>query len=341
MIKIDEFAFCFFSSDVSTVIEQENELTKLSDKFLIERWYRHDRNSGKYTSFSQMVNDAIDDTDSEFMIFCNPKTKFTSTDIEFIINKLSNGYCFASVVSFGFFGFSKELIRRIGMLDERFINGEWEDDDFAIRLRHFNKAVWWEYDTTKYDSIWSTSGNLKHITLSIFNQKYEILDNTILIDNNFFSHKKISKRHRKSNSEIYNSWLSSDYNDGTGKMVNYLKNFSTKVVDYKATEKVINFNLKLERKNNFFRTDLFCDDKITLYFIFIKTINDKRQVLWSGNISSNRWKTFEVYYNDDIEIRLFIDDNQIYTNIIPIEYEDNLIFKLPKILKTYEYSQNQ
>ena len=90
MIKIDEFAFCFFSSDVSTVIEQENELTKLSDKFLIERWYRHDRNSGKYTSFSQMVNDAIDDTDSEFMIFCNPKTKFTSTDIEFIINKLSN-----------------------------------------------------------------------------------------------------------------------------------------------------------------------------------------------------------------------------------------------------------
>ena len=333
MIKIDNFAFCFFSSDVSVVIEQEKELTKLSDKYLIERWYRHDRNSGRYVSFSQMVNDAIDDTDSEFMIFCNPKTKFTLTDVEFILNKLSNGYCFASVVSFGFFGFSKELIRKIGMLDERFLNGEWEDDDFAIRLKHFGKAVWWEYDTTKYESNWSTSGNLKHITLSIFNQKYEIVDNTILIDNNFFSHKKISKRHRKSNSEIYNSWLSEDNNDGTGKMINYLKNYTTKLVNYKLIEEIVNFNFKLKRDNNFFRLELLTDKKITVYIVFLKTIDDNRKFLWTENISNNSWSEFEIYYNNDVEIRLFIDDNQIYTNIIGVKSENSIDFKLPKILK--------
>jgi len=333
MIKIDEFAFCFFSSDVSTVIEQENELTKLSDKYLIERWYRHDRNSGKYVSFSQMVNDAIDDTDSEFMIFCNPKTKFTSSDIEFVLDKLSNGYCFASVVSFGFFGFSKELIRRIGMLDERFINGEWEDDDFAIRLKHFAKAVWWEYDTTKYDSNWSTSGNLKHITLSIFNQKYQIINDNILIDKNLFSHKKISKRHRKSNSEIYNSWLSEKYNSGTGKMIDYLTKYSTKLIDYKLKQENINFNFKVLRENNSYRIDLFCNTNIKLYIVFIKTIDDNRQVLWSDSISNDTWKTFEIYYNNDVEIRLFLDDNQIYTNIISMDTNLDLNFKLPKILK--------
>ena len=333
MIKIDNFAFCFFSSDVSVVIEQEKELTKLSDKYLIERWYRHDRNPGRYVSFSQMVNDAIDDTDSEFMIFCNPKTKFTLTDVEFILNKLSNGYCFASVVSFAFFGFSKELIRKIGMLDERFLNGEWEDDDFAIRLKHFGKAVWWEYDTTKYESNWSTSGNLKHITLSIFNQKYKIVDNTILIDNNFFSHKKISKRHRKSNSEIYNSWLSEDNNDGTGKMINYLKNYTTKLVNYKLIEEIVNFNFKLKRDNNFFRLELLTDKKITVYIVFLKTIDDNRKFLWTENISNNSWSEFEIYYNNDVEIRLFIDDNQIYTNIIGLKSENSIYFKLPKILK--------
>ena len=33
MLKIDKFAFCFFSSDINIVIEQEKELTKLSDKY--------------------------------------------------------------------------------------------------------------------------------------------------------------------------------------------------------------------------------------------------------------------------------------------------------------------
>ena len=117
MIEINNFAFCFLSQHVEDIQRQELELTKLSDKFLIERWYRKDRNESNYTSFSQMINDAIDDTDSEFMIFCNPKTNFTHEDIEFMIDKLSNGYCFVSLVSFGFFGFPKELIRQVGMLD--------------------------------------------------------------------------------------------------------------------------------------------------------------------------------------------------------------------------------
>lgn len=333
MIKIEEFAFCFFSSDVDIVVEQEKELTKLSDKYLIERWYRHDRNVGKYVSFSQMVNDAIDDTDCEFMIFCNPKTKFTYSDIEFIINKLSNGYCFASVVSFGFFGFSKELIRRIGMLDERFINGEWEDDDFAIRLKHLNKATWWEYDYEKYENNWSKSGNMKHITSSIFKQKYEIIEDVIWIDDNFFKHKKISKRHRKSNKEIYNSWFSSDHNGGSGKMFDYLTKYTTKMIYPKVIEQVVDFNFNLIRDNSEYRIELLSNHNFTCNFVFLKHLSDDRKLLLSDEIRSNTWKTFNIPYNNEVEIRLFLDDNQIYNNIINISSDTSIKFKLPKIIK--------
>lgn len=333
MININEFAFCYFSSDIDFVIEQEKELTKLSSKYLIERWYRHDRNIGRYTSFSQMVNDAIDDTDSEFMIFCNPKTKFTSEDIEFIIDKLSNGYCFASVVSFGFFGFSKELIRRIGMLDERFINGEWEDDDFSIRLKHFGKASWWGYNYDKYDFTHSRAGNLKHITLSIFNQKYQIQNRDILIDSDLFVHKKISRRHRKFNDIIYNSWLSSDHNGGDGKIADYLKFYNTKLKKYKSTEEVVDFEFRLNRNINSFKIELISNIDMSLQVAFITSVEDNRHITWSEQITNNTWKTFQINYNKNIEIRIFMDDNQIYNNIISQICDFNLNFKLPKIIK--------
>jgi hypothetical protein len=34
-----------------------------------------------------------------------------------------------------FFGFKKQLLRKIGMFDERFVGGGFEDDDFYIRLK--------------------------------------------------------------------------------------------------------------------------------------------------------------------------------------------------------------
>jgi hypothetical protein len=41
----------------------------------------------------------------------------------------------------------------------------------------------------------------------------------------------------------------------------------------------------------------------------------------------------EIFYDEEVEIRLFMDDNQIYTNILPVEEFLDLKFKLPKIIK--------
>jgi len=41
------------------------------------------------------------------MIFVNPKTIISSEDINFIVDKLCNGYCFASIFGVAFCGFTK------------------------------------------------------------------------------------------------------------------------------------------------------------------------------------------------------------------------------------------
>jgi hypothetical protein len=332
MIVIDKFAFCFFANDINKVVEQEKEIIKLTSKYQIERWYRHDRVSGKYTSFSQMVNDAIDDTDSEFMIFCNPKTNFISEDIETILDKLSSGYCLATVVSFGLFGFSKELIRRIGMMDERFINGEWEDNDFAVRLNHFGKAVYWMYDYDKYTTLRTKAPNLTYITRSIFADKYNITDDTIYVDSKLFNHKKISKRHREKKQFIYDSWMSSEHTVTDCYIRDFLfKNVVLENPTY--SEKNVNFNLKISRDLENYRLELNSDTNIKVFFSLLKSIEDGGTSMWNNEIFTNQWKTVTVFHKKEMELRLFINDNQFFVTMISPIDELDLNFRVPVLIK--------
>lgn len=336
MIKIEEFAFCFFSNDVDVVYEQEKELIKLTSKYQIERWYRHDR-SNKYVSFSQMVNDAIDDTDSEIMIFCNPKTKFKSEDIEFILEKISNGYCFASVVNFGFFGFSKELIRHVGMLDETFIGGEYEDDDFVIRLLNFGRAIWLDYDMSKYDIYHSKSNNLRHITNSIFKNKYILTEDEILINQNLFSHKKISKRHRKSLNNISDSWMDKTQNFIHSKYDGYVNKKNITFTNITADNNIIDINLILRKKNSEYFIEMLSENSIELSIVFVKNIKDGRTLLDIKNIKNNTWISFDLFdktqgekYHSETEIRVFFQNNQLLNTILKTDDELKLNLRTTK-----------
>lgn len=338
MVNIDKFAFCFFSSDINDIVRQDIELTKLSGQFQIERHYRHERNSGLYLSFSQMVNDAIDDTDSEFMIFCNPKTILTVSDIEFILEKLSTGYCFASTVSFGLFGFSKELIRNIGMLDERFVGGGFEDNDFAIRLLEFGKASWWGYNKNGYDLFYSKSNNLKHISTSIFHQKYNINEEIkeIIINSHFFNHKKISKRHQENNPLIFESWLDNISNYGDGIFGDYLMNYKIKYNNNVKVQEIVEFSLNVVKKGTDLQFELNSYTDLHLIITVVKSLEFGRTVLMDLKLKNNHFfkvdtKEFLINedYTDPIEIRVFLDDNQIHTNTLS-EFEDiKLKYQLP------------
>lgn len=88
-----------------------------------------------YPSFSKLINDCINTSKWEKVIICSDKARPDSTSIDKILTMLDDGWGLVAPYRFGFFGFKKDLIRRIGYFDERYIGGGYEDNDFILRLK--------------------------------------------------------------------------------------------------------------------------------------------------------------------------------------------------------------
>ena len=109
-----------------------------------------------YPSFSKLVNDCITLSPTEIVIFCSHRVRPTPKDIERLLQRIDDGYGLATLYRLGCFGFRKELIRRIGFFDERFLIGGWEDNDFFLRLQEADIA-YFEDESIPYeggDSLW-------------------------------------------------------------------------------------------------------------------------------------------------------------------------------------------
>lgn len=129
-----------------------------------------------YPSFSKLVNTVIVNSTEEIVIFCSHRVRPTIADVHRLIKLLARGYGFVGLYRLAFFGFKKELIRRIGFFDENFIGGWYEDDDFVVRLREADIA-YYESETVEYHagtSLWNHSLNKQ-----IFDSKWNIHNNTI------------------------------------------------------------------------------------------------------------------------------------------------------------------
>ena len=114
-----------------------------------------------YPSFSKLINDAIVECQTDCIIICNDKARPTSSQIEKMINLHESGFGFVALYSFGFFCLSKFLIDKIGFLDERFTNGNYEDCDFIRRLALHDIAFYnkYEIEYKVVPSSWSTLGS--------------------------------------------------------------------------------------------------------------------------------------------------------------------------------------
>jgi GT2 family glycosyltransferase len=76
-----------------------------------------------------------------------------------LLELLDQGYAMVAFYRLAFFGFKKQLLRKIGMFDERFVGGGFEDDDFYIRLKEANLGVYIAHEIpyTKSSSGWNYS----------------------------------------------------------------------------------------------------------------------------------------------------------------------------------------
>jgi hypothetical protein len=109
-------------------------------------------------SFSKLVNKCAASCPNEIVIMMSDKMRPSSSDVQKMLSLIRQGFAFVGMYRFGFFGFKKELMRQIGMMDERYVGGGWEDDDFYIRIKEANLSMYLSHEVPyiKSHSSWNS-----------------------------------------------------------------------------------------------------------------------------------------------------------------------------------------
>jgi len=153
---INKFTICLHCGCSTEVVNnQMNALKPLEEKYKIFWNNRIDRHPEIYNSYSELINDSVNTSPTEFVILINDRTKPKVEEVEHMIELLENGYAAVTKYSVGFMGFSKQLLRKIGFWDQRFYGGGYEDDDFVLRLK-LAKLAYYESVESEYDQSWKS-----------------------------------------------------------------------------------------------------------------------------------------------------------------------------------------
>jgi hypothetical protein len=113
------------------------------------------KDGSNYPSFSKLINDCVIESINELIIICNDKARPKLEDFDKMINLINQGYGFVGLYAWGFFGFKKELFRRVGFMDERFVGGNYEDCDYLRRMMESNIAMYNVYEIPYIETVGS------------------------------------------------------------------------------------------------------------------------------------------------------------------------------------------
>jgi len=327
-----------FSDDPSIINSQWEAIkqSKYKIELLTPRLYQ------KFNSFSQLVNYSVNETSNEFMIFINPKTIVNTEDIDQIIKKLHCGYCLVGTVGLGLFGCTKQLFREVGLFDERFIGGEYEDNDFALRLKLLNKAVYVELNFNKYDftRVRSEFNPVRCSAMTRFYDKWnkDTQNSTYYISERDLQTNKISSRH-KNNNTINHSWYSFDKSiiSPSYHVFQLANTHSIKVVNATKIKKIVKtkLNIVFDSEQNL---SVSCNSEPLEHnplSCHVLDASDMKHhsVIYEEILCANTWCAINLK-NKKCELRIFQSGNCIYRNILidPI----NTTLELNLVINVYE-----
>jgi len=322
MIKIEKASVCFMAQDLSLAKEQFAAIDLSDLEFEMVPYFSAERNAILYSSFSQMINEAIDDTDCEFMIFINPKTIATARDLNLLLEKLSSGYCFACLFGFAFFATSKQLIREIGMLDEKFAAGEYEDNDFILRMRLHGKAVWWGQDWSKYGYYKSPCPPERGSSLSFFWKKWRWTGSSAKSTD--LCEKEISRRHAARREDISRSWLGWERSWGEGGVWEPMSSCDLES-GWRQSSEECEMSVSWSYEKGRFYIEMLCEKEAAISF-FLTT--PQRIPLYMHLVYQNCYHIAPVQ-EDEAEMRLYLDGSIIYMNRIRAGEDGSHRFVLP------------
>lgn len=329
--KPNGITICFVGGDLSITRQQEINLSELKNNYLVEFLHRGDKFTGGYVSFSQIINEFVIESQNEFMVFINPKVTPEAYQVEDLVQKLCSGYCWVSRINFGFWATTKELFRNVGLIDERFVGSEWEDNDFMLRLKRFGKAICWEYKYEEYPQNGSTYFGSRGLTKNLFRLKWKEVGDDIFLNPLYSEEKKLPLSIRLNrNYEIFNSWLDSDSSvflgEPHGVSSHYHKNIIESNSNYESEycDSIIKF--KGDADSNW--VEFLCNNHTTIDVFFQNSKNGKLNCL-SKVLTSNTWSSDSFFdgTEDIIEIKVFHGGDKIYHNKhvkIPFDFSINI-----------------
>ena len=138
-------------------------------------WQNSRHGLGHYTSFSRLVNHIVTTTEDEYLFFVNPKTHLSTEQLDSMLIDLQSGFAWTSRIAFGLWACHRQLFRVVGLMDERFLGGEYEDLDFGLRLKHHDIASSWVYRADLYN--WGATSRWlwpRGIGQTVFDLKWEM-----------------------------------------------------------------------------------------------------------------------------------------------------------------------
>lgn len=154
--NIEDVTVCLHCGSRPDIVErQTQELKGLGDYYNITWNNRIDRYPYAYPSYSELINDAIATSKDEFIIFVNDRCFPTVDEGRKMLNHLQEGYAASFLWNVAYMAFSKELVRKIGWWDQRFVNGGWEDRDWMIRIAESNLKMY-ESQESNYSYDWKS-----------------------------------------------------------------------------------------------------------------------------------------------------------------------------------------
>lgn len=282
-----------------------------------------------YTSYSQMINESVENVDSEYIIFVSSKVKVTSDDITDIIKKLCSGYSFVSKVGFRLFGTTKQLFKRVGMMDERFLGGEFEDVDFALRLKMLNVAVYLEYNEDMIDTSVHTSqyNTLRGAGYTLFKNKWNSNQNNFVISSDDLSNKQLQNINNDYDL-IKDSWYTFDksYLNEEYFLAKLIKDANIQV-SYKKKKKVkvdLTLNIRYIDSELYISYECVTPDFISVH-VYDLTDPNKHHCLTQYLLSSNMWWGNDLKkYNVLSELRIYHQGNILYRNILGSNFDIKL-----------------
>ena len=157
-------SLCFHASDPEIARWQLSCMEQDLQSFEYSVRIRGNVHADAYPSFSELVNTAINDSPHERIVLLNDKVMPKQGDLTRMLTLLDAGFGYVGLYSVGFCALTKGIIKKIGWFDERFLGGGYEDDDFVMRMRMHDVAI---FDSHECDYDYATTKTKQSVTIPL------------------------------------------------------------------------------------------------------------------------------------------------------------------------------